>query len=323
MPSHLQEDKPLDIPDLVTLTDIRGNNFADIAAGRAATKHQVPLNTASKVLYYYRLVKKIQNRLVEIVCASPSRPKVVKTQKVIIPPEPLESLIDKSQHVVVFQKRMIVCTRCCQSHPRTYKSASLWLATSCSAIGTCSDRPTHLPLSVRQLGNNIAHHSNSLFIFRGLHFCSKCGGTGAFKFHKLANRCIPVTDKLSRGAVTIDRISRGLLPNMMSEWPDERLQNLKRSEFKTLSDFQHELTATEHIINITQQLQDQNQPITVPSPPGRLGQFCVTDDSDVEQHQVAPLTQTPGAFDLIADQLIVEPQVQPNQHDSSDGGESD
>ena len=240
-----------------------------------------------------------------------------------IPPEPLESLIDKSQHVVVFQKRLIVCTRCCQSHPRTYKSASLWLATSCSAIGTCSDRHTYLPFSVRQLGNHIAHHSHSLFIFRGLHFCSKCGGTGAFKFHKLANRCIHVTDKLSRGAVTIDRISRGLLPNMMSEWPDERLQNLKRSELKTLSDFQHELTATEHIINITHQLQNQNQPITVPSPPGRLGQFCVTDDSDLEQHQVAPLTQTPGAFDLIADLLIVEPQVQPNQLDSSDGGESD
>ena len=100
MPSHLQEDKPLDIPDFVTLTDIRGNNFADIAAGRAATKHQVPLNTASKVLYYYRLVKKIQNRLVEIVCASPSRPKIVKNQKVTIPPEPLESLIDNSQHVL-------------------------------------------------------------------------------------------------------------------------------------------------------------------------------------------------------------------------------
>ena len=140
---------------------------------------------------------------------------------------------------------MIVCTRCCQSHPRTYKAAALWLATSCSAIGTCSDRLTHLPLSVRQLGNNIAHHSHSLFIFRGLHFCSKCGGTGAFKFHKLANRCSPVTDKLSRGAVTIDRLSRGLLPSMMSEWPDERLQ---KSELKTLSDFQHELTATEHII---------------------------------------------------------------------------
>ena len=106
----------------------------------------------------------------------------------------------------------------------------------------------------------------------------------------------------------------------MSEWPDERLQ---KSELKTLSDFQHELTATEHIINITRQLQNQNQPISVPSPPGRLGQFCVTDDSDDEQHQVAPLTQITGAYDLIADQLIVEPQVQPNQHDSSDGGESD
>ena len=215
---------------------------------------------------------------------------------------------------------MIVCTRCCQSHPSKYKEAALWLTTSCSAIGTCSDRPTHLPLSVRQLGNNIAHHSHSFFIFRGLHFCSKCGGTGAFKFHKLANICSPVTDRHSRGAVTIDRLSRGLLPNMMSEWPDERLQ---KSELKTLSDFQHELTATEHIINITNQLQSQHIPFTVPSPPGRLGQFCVTDDSDVEQHQVAPLTQTPGAFDLIADQLIVEPQVQPNQHDSSDWGESD
>ena len=310
MPSHLQEDKPQDIPDFVTLTDIKGNSFADIAAGRAATKHQVPLNTASKVLYYYRLVKKIQNRLVEIICASPSRPKVVKTQKVIIPPEPLESLIDKSQHVVVFQKRMIVCTRCCQSHPSKYKEAALWLTTSCSAIGTCSDRPTHLPISVRQLSKNIAYHSHPLFIFRGLHFCSKCGGTGAFKFHKLANRCSP-------GAVTIDRLSRGLLPNMMSEWPDERLQ---KSVLKTLSDFQHELTATEHIINITHQLQNLNQPISVPSPPGRLGQFCVTDDSDDEQHQVAPLTQTTVAYDLIADQLIVEPQVQPNQHDSSDGG---
>ena len=118
----------------------------------------------------------------------------------------------------------------------------------------------------------------------------------------------------------IDRLSRGLLPNMMSEWPDERLQ---KSELKTLSDFQHELTATEHIINITNQLQSQHIPFTVPSPPGRLGQFCVTDDSDEELHQVTPLTQITGAYNLVANQLIVEPQVQTNQHDSSDGGDSD
>ena len=113
---------------------------------------------------------------------------------------------------------------------------------------------------------------------------------------------------------------------MMSEWPDEKLQ---KSELKTLSDFQHELTATEHIINITHQLQSLNQPISAPSPPGRLGQFCVTDDSDDDPHVIAPLAQSQaqGAYELIADQLIVEPpQAQPNHvsgHVSSDGGESD
>ena len=110
---------------------------------------------------------------------------------------------------------------------------------------------------------------------------------------------------------------------MMSEWPDERLQ---KSELKTLSDFQHELTATEHIINITNQLQSHGSSISVPPPPGSLGQFCVTDDSDVEPQVTAPLVQSQaqGAYQLIADQLIVEaPQAQHNQVDSSDGGESD
>ena len=60
MPSHLKEENPSDIPNFVTVTDIRGNGHADTAAGIAAVKHQVPLNAASKVLYYYRLVKKIK-----------------------------------------------------------------------------------------------------------------------------------------------------------------------------------------------------------------------------------------------------------------------
>ena len=90
------------------------------------------------------------------------------------------------------------------------------------------------------------------------------------------------------------------------------------------SDFQQELTATEHIINITNQLQSQGSNISVPPPSGRLGQFRVTDDSDVETQDTAPLMQAQGAYQLIADQLIVEaPQARPNQVDSSDGGESD
>ena len=129
--------------------------------GKAATKHQVPLHVASKLLYYYRLIKKIQNILIELIGAFQSRPKIIKTAKVHIASEPIESLMDKSQHVCTLHKQMIVCSRCCQSRPRAYNQAAVWLSSSCSAIGTCSDRPIHLPLSVRQLGNNIAHHSHT------------------------------------------------------------------------------------------------------------------------------------------------------------------
>ena len=208
--------------------------------------------------------------------------------------------MEKSQHVCTFQKQMIVCSRCCQSHPRAYNKAAVWLLSSCSAIGTSSDRPTHLPLSVRQLGNNIAHHSHSLFLFRGLHYCNVCGGTGAFEFHKLANKCIPATDRLSRGAVTIDRLRKGSLPSIMKEWPDERMQ---KSELKTLSDFQQKLTATEHVINITNQLQNQNQPITVPPPSGSLGAFSFTEDSDSDSQPIPHLTD--GIYGILANQLEI------------------
>jgi len=168
----------------------------------------------------------------------------------------------------------------------------------------------HLPITVRQLGNNVAHHSHSLYYYRGLHFCINCGGTGAYKFHKLAIKCIPIpaNDKTSRGAVTVDRLSKGKLPSMMKEWPDQKLQ---KSELKTLSDFQQELSATEHILNVTHQLQATNAPIAVPPPPNSLGQFSYA-DSDSESQSNPPLNK--GLYkNCPANQLLVGTPPPPPQ----------
>ena len=105
---------------------------------------------------------------------------------------------------------------------------------------------------------------------------------------------------------------------MMNEWPDERLQ---KSELKTLSDFQQELTTTEHIINISNQLQNQNQPTIVPPPPGGLGVFCFTEEDTVtDPIPNQPLNIYTGTS-LLANQLIVEEPLDGGE--SSEGGESD
>ena len=92
---------------------------------------------------------------------------------------------------------------------------------------------------------------------------------------------------------------------MMTEWPDQKLQ---KSELKTLSDFEQELTAAEHINNITHQLQQCNAPIAVPPPPNSIGQFSYA-DSDSESQSNPPLTLTGGPGGLLVGKYITANQL--------------
>jgi hypothetical protein len=69
--SSLASIRPADVSDV----DIIGNAFADPYAAEAALAHQVSLQTATNVGYYYNLTSKIQSRLITVIQNSPARSK--------------------------------------------------------------------------------------------------------------------------------------------------------------------------------------------------------------------------------------------------------
>ena len=124
MPSHL---KPV---------DLIGNDWADKYSKVAAETVQVSTQVAKGCLYYYKLVKRIQKRMVCIIMNLPERSKhkVVRTPKELA--VNLDSCITASRHAITQSGDRISCRRCLsilqgkinQLCPGLQQSASKYLA---------------------------------------------------------------------------------------------------------------------------------------------------------------------------------------------------
>ena len=209
MPSHLKPEDPR--PDGVTEADIVGNSFADILAGDAAVRHQVPLNVSTPYIYYFSLVRKIQRRLIQIVTHIPSRGSVPKRSNVILfrPKTDYEALIAASDHAAFFCHGHIKCAQCEHVLPARGQTTIEWLSTSCNPEPFSLDRPIKLRNEIIIIKNRTTHPSHDLRMFKKLIYCKKCGYTARGRLQGLFGACD--TPK-QYGSSILKSISKGQLP---------------------------------------------------------------------------------------------------------------
>ena len=153
-------------------------------------------------------VRRIQERLVSISMAlilgssKPQRRDRASRKRLLEQGSGLDECLRETPHLIRESPSMIKCTRCNKSSPR--KFAHLWLR------GVCAEaNPNGIHLS----------HQQHLKTFRGLRFCSRCGGIGSKRVRTLKHPC-PSKPSIS-GRKVLNRILKGQLPFGMSRWPEQ------------------------------------------------------------------------------------------------------
>lgn len=225
MPSHLDENGNKVIPSGVEVSslDIAGNKQADVLAAIAAKRHAVSLNVSAGVLYYKSLVKRIQNILATILLNLPDRKhknaKPFPKQGIA-----LQDLLSSTLHVINEEEisprspfGRVSCARCHSSFKRNDPNLKHWLTCRCRDLGTGSDRPVPIPYEELHMGNRVTHYSHSLYRYRGLVYCNKCGAWSAEQLWGLSAPCEPPRD---HGRAALKAIRNGKRPHNLDRWPD-------------------------------------------------------------------------------------------------------
>ena len=218
VPSHLADTDviPDPLPTGVLLSDVLGNKQADKLAKIAAQSYSVDLNSATRVLFYCTLTRRIQNRLATIICNLPNRPKVPKP-----PPQPgvkLDAAIQRSTHCCYENGSRLVCARCPSSFPLKNQSLCIkWLESDCPSIGADHDKPVPLAYDHIHVGKLDISFSHKLVTFRGIIYCTKCGSISQRgKLGKLSTLCAPPT---SAGLKNLSNLWEGKPPVNVMHWP--------------------------------------------------------------------------------------------------------
>ena len=171
IPSHISEKLVKNpnyvVPAFVSKLDILANDWADEHAGKAAHSAEVPLNVSTPYLYHYHLIRRIQKRLVTILCTLPDRPKHIPKAK--IPKEELCTIIAASKHIIFWpnkQANWIKCARCKGTMHSKSTNVKAWIKGSCSGIGYSNDRPIPVYDNIIHIGNHTIHHTLGLYYFK-------------------------------------------------------------------------------------------------------------------------------------------------------------
>ena len=132
MPSH--QTNLTEIPTELNITelDLKANRLADLLAGKAAARHQLPKPVVRNYLYYPELVRKIQKRLAVLLLNLPPRETHTnKKQKPDAPRQSLDDLLANTAHTLSITGPRLQCTKCLNSFKLASTSCKNWLNTQC------------------------------------------------------------------------------------------------------------------------------------------------------------------------------------------------
>ncbi len=165
----------------------------------------------------FSLVKRIQNRLATILINLPNRPKRQYEQKQIKTGYPFSDALNSTTHVLYEQENRLACARCLCNFKYKDPAIKSWLSSQCVAIGSNKDRPIKLLYSHVHVGNQCAHISHDLHIYRGLIYCIKCGArSGRLSIKLLSKQCGPPTEY---GQQSLDALRQCKKPPNLDRWP--------------------------------------------------------------------------------------------------------
>ena len=215
----------------ITAKDAVGNILADALAERAAKEFAVYSEDAFGAKWHFDLVTKIQKRAIIILAETANRQVVKVPRSVRIPAPTLTSAALSSQHNVTAIGKVLHCFACHQHSASGAVAARAFLATPCKPDAIMSSlykagavRPTRMPRDrAIQVGRQVVHDSHEILIFKGLHFCKRCGCYGVKRLLSLAQPCEPAgktpehTQRI-RNAVLL--LLQGKLPRGVAEHPN-------------------------------------------------------------------------------------------------------
>ena len=174
--------------------DYIGNSYADKLAGEGAARAALPDSIISLYAMTDAIAWKVQARLVEIVCAAPTKEQdsvearahaQLKEQRLARAREALEADVESQDPVVDIEALEL-------------------------DLG-----PPEIPAKFGEARSSALHHSHRLQHKRGVTWCSVCGAYGTTRGRKLLQPCQPPT---ATGVAQLCRIRRGLTPHNSVKW---------------------------------------------------------------------------------------------------------
>ena len=178
------------------------------------------MHLASRVLYYGKLVGKIQRRLVRVIVSHTEKISYErKTVQPIAQAPTIKELVETTAHNLEIKDRMYRCLDCSGAVSQQSPKVRNWLKSCCSAL-PYDDRLSVVPIPtwhVVQIGNTVPHSTHQLNSHRGIIICKICGAIGIKKCKLLVGscrlHCTVATQK------SLDNLMLGLLPPSVKQWP--------------------------------------------------------------------------------------------------------
>jgi len=204
------------VPDVHFLLNHCADHFAD----RAALEEELGMQLASRVLYYGKLVGKIQRRLVRVIVSHTEKSSYERKNAEPKAPAPtIDDLVASTSHNLETHGDMFRCLDCSGAFARCSPTVKHWLKAKCSAL-PYDDRQGLVPIPkwhLIQIGNTVPHSTHELHTHRGIVICKVCGAIGIKKCKLLVGPCrLHCTVATQR---SLDNLMQGLLPPSVKIWP--------------------------------------------------------------------------------------------------------
>ena len=213
MPSHLVKGvkkRPADVSN----EDIVANDKADELAEQAAKLVQLPNGIACNYINHAHKISKIQNRLATILLFLPIRNAREKQYKQPIIKQTIEELIECSAHSILIGENRLHCKVCLCSFACKDPSARAWLMAPCRNFSTSDSNTKPIKINdVIHMGNQVSHVSHSLYKFKDVIYCNKCGAMGKDHFVLLSKQC---QSPGLAGERFLRSVQNGLLPKRLA-----------------------------------------------------------------------------------------------------------
>ena len=223
----------------ITARDAVGNILADALAERGAKEFAVYSEDAFGAKWHFDLVSKIQKRAVIILAETANRQVVKAAARSAKSPLPtVANLSMQSQHNITAIGKVLHCFACHRHSAPGAVAARAFLATPCrpdvvlsSSYTAGAVRPTKIPSDrTIQVGHQVVHSSHEIYIFKGMHFCKKCGNYAVKRLLNLAKECEPrgkTPEHTARIRSAVVSLLQGKLPRGVSEHPNNSTRLLQ------------------------------------------------------------------------------------------------